>query len=314
MFYAGSSHNEYHYARAIYVERDAPRKAWNIYQRLARSKGRRPAVAALARMALLEERRGHIARAIDLISRAIRRSEAMPDLQARYYNRLGLILDSAGRLPEARQAHLAALRVRRHLGDTLGLSASYDNLGTLALQRNQWRTSSRLLRWALHYAQIAGAETDIGEIRENLSYLLYSHAGWLRRTGADARLVNALFEQAAEHLDESFLRARFGRRRGTLLTQRALLTFELGDQVLALRQLARAKRIHVRFKEAAWLRTNAHNRGIVMLRSDPPKAAQAFRAAMALAKTVGDSVSYAEDRELMRQALTLSGPRRSSYL
>jgi tetratricopeptide (TPR) repeat protein len=298
------SHNEYHYARAIYLERDAPRRAWNIYRRLARSRQRRPAVAALARMALLEERRGHIDRAIELIARAIQRAETMPDLQARYYNRLGLILDGAGRLPEARQAHLAALRLRRGLGDTSGLSASYDNLGTLALQRNQWRAASRLLRWALHYAQISGAETDIGEIRENLSYLLYSHAAWLRRKAADPRLVNALFEQAAEHLDESLVRARFGRRRGTLLTQRALLTFELGDQALALRQLAAAKRIHVRFRDRAWLRTNAHNRGIILLRSQPLKAAQAFSIAMSLAQAVGDGVSHAEDRELMRRALT----------
>ena len=105
-----------------------------------------PAVRLLGQRALLYERSGRTAEALECYRQALPLARRLGDRsdEARLYHNRGLLHAACGRLTEAEADTIRAVRLRTELGQDRDAASSYWNLGEIAAQRGDVPTALRL--------------------------------------------------------------------------------------------------------------------------------------------------------------------------
>lgn len=288
---------DYQYNLAVSLERTETSRARRIYRRLGNSGRPYLRVAALRRLAVLHKSVGNQPAALRALRLAANRSRPFPEQHARSQTQLGMLLDEMGNLDAAERAYARARTIFRRLRDHAGLSGSYDNLGTIALQREHWAHADQMFELAYRHGQLAGGSEEILIARRNQAYARYRRGKARLDSGTPLNEVRRDLEEADEHLADAMVRRRRGHDYAAALTERALLTALLRGVPQALAELAKAARMHRGQKNRQWLWTTEYNRAVILFDDGQRgRARLALLRAMKLARTIGASwVQRTED-------------------
>ncbi|MEZ4580978.1 MAG: tetratricopeptide repeat protein [Caldilineaceae bacterium] len=111
------------------------------------------------------------------------------------FNNIGLVLEGLGHLDEARQAYTNALDAFRRIGDETGISACYNNLGSVCFANEDYADALAWYERDLRLSDARGNWTDMAATLHNWVMSPWSRATWTgRRYFTDSRDLYAAFD------------------------------------------------------------------------------------------------------------------------